>query len=114
MGHSRFLNTGACNRADGWGTIPCFESVAGAGAVRIRCCGAGADLNWGTKGLNAREVSGGGFGRSDGDLSGGDTAVGDLPEESYLGRSPLVPVAGGPGPEDVFNHARVPPVPRFW
>jgi hypothetical protein len=82
--------------------------------VRIRCCGAGADLNWGTKGLNAREVSGGGFGRSDGDLSGGDTAVGDLPEESYLGRSPLVPVAGGPGPEDVFNHARVPPVPRFW
>src|SRR5580700_10886083 len=59
-------------------SIECRTSIAGAGPVCIWCCGAGADLDWGTNGFYTRDMSGGGFGGSDGDLSGGDTAVSDV------------------------------------
>ena len=42
----------------------------------------------GPSGLDARDVSCGGFGRSDGDLSGGDTAVGDVAGGIVFGQVP--------------------------
>ena len=54
------------------------DSVAGAGALVVGTGGAGADLDGRAEGLDAGDVSGSGFGRSDGDLCGGDSAVSDI------------------------------------